>query len=42
MLILSSILGSYVACLFYFKEKRQGARGDSLVCGACGQVCIVD
>ena len=22
----------------YFQEKKQGARGDTLVCGACGQV----
>jgi hypothetical protein len=22
----------------YFQEKKQGARGDSLVCGACSQV----
>ena len=25
----------------YFQEKRQGARGDTLVCGACGKVSSV-
>lgn len=33
-----AIVGLMWHAFLYFQEKKQGARGDTLVCGACGQV----
>jgi hypothetical protein len=40
-LIWSCYVALMLHAFFYFQEKRQGARGDTLVCGACDQVGTV-